>query len=218
MLQVTTRTNRYSNIGNDVQALWRHYDASADSKFIEKRQVMHVSVLSVCSFAGRLLSGIGSDMLVSKLNQSRFWCLIASSVIFGIAQILATAVQNPNFLVLISSLTGLAYGMLFGVYPSLVAHTFGVHGLSQNWGTMTLAPVVSGNIFNLLYGSIFDSHTIVEDDGTRECLIGRKCYSSAYLVTFFASIGGLVLCLWCIWHENQVAKRKMKEARRFSNN
>jgi len=45
-----------------------------------------------------------------------------------------------------------AYGFLFGVYPSLVAETFGVHGLSQNWGCMTLAPVISGNIFNLLYG------------------------------------------------------------------
>jgi hypothetical protein len=46
-----------SNIGNDATALWRHYDDSASEDFIMKRQAMHVSILSVCSFSGRLLSG-----------------------------------------------------------------------------------------------------------------------------------------------------------------
>ena len=46
-----------------------------------------------------------------------------------------------------------AYGFLFGVYPALVAECFGVHGLSQNWGCMILAPIVFGNIFNLAYGT-----------------------------------------------------------------
>jgi hypothetical protein len=38
-------------------ALWRHYDDSATEEFITKRQAMHVSILSVGSFAGRLGSG-----------------------------------------------------------------------------------------------------------------------------------------------------------------
>jgi len=50
-----------------------------------------------------------------------------------------------------------AYGFLFGVYPSLVAEAFGVHGLSQNWGCMIFAPVIAGNIFNLLYGTLLNS-------------------------------------------------------------
>ncbi len=49
-----------------------------------------------------------------------------------------------------------AYGFLFGVYPSLVAEAFGVHGLSQNWGCMIFAPVIAGNMFNLLYGTLFN--------------------------------------------------------------
>jgi hypothetical protein len=47
----------YSNIGNDATALWRHYDDSVSEDFIMKRQAMHVSILSVCSFIGRLGSG-----------------------------------------------------------------------------------------------------------------------------------------------------------------
>ncbi|KAL2405881.1 hypothetical protein ABEF95_001962 [Exophiala dermatitidis] len=205
-----------NNIGNDAQALWKHYDPSITPSFIEKRQAVHVSVLSFFSFAGRLLSGIGSDLLVSKLGRSRFWCLFASAVIFCLAQLLATAISNPNLLILVSGSTGLAYGILFGVYPSLVAHCFGVHGLSQNWGTMTLAPVISGNIFNLLYGHIYDSHSVRNEEGDRECLEGKDCYSSAYWVTLCAAILGVGCCLWSIWHEYRVHKVKKNKDRRRS--
>lgn len=81
---------------------------------------------------------------------SRFWCLFISSTIFLVAQVCGARIENPHLLGFLSGLTGLAYGFLFGVYPALVAETFGVNGLSQNWGTMTLAPVVFGNIFNLI--------------------------------------------------------------------
>jgi len=198
-----------NNIGNDAQALWKHYDPSTTSEFIEKRQAMHVSILSFFSFSGRLLSGIGSDILVSKLGRSRFWCLFVSAIIFCFAQVTGTVVQNPHLLVLVSGLTGLGYGMLFGVYPSLVAHWFGVHGLSQNWGTMTLAPVISGNIFNLLYGWIYDSHSEVNDEkGHMECLVGRKCYAQAYWVALGAAVIGVGTCLWAIRHEYLVHSKQ----------
>ena len=201
-----------NNIGNDALALWKHHDPSTSVSFIESRQAMHVSILSFCSFSGRLLSGIGSDLLVSRLNRSRFWCLFASGLIFCMTQVVATAVQNPHYLTLVSGLTGLAYGILFGVYPSLVAHCFGVHGLSQNWGTMTLAPVISGNIFNLLYGKIYDAHSVRNDEaGHMECLLGNECYRSAYWVTFGAALLGVLCCLWSIWHESQVHRRTGRE-------
>lgn len=197
-----------NNVGNDAQALWKHFAPSTDAHYIELRQQMHVSIISLGSFTGRLLSGIGSDLLVSKLNRSRFWCLFVSAVIFVLAQYAATQISNPNYLVLVSSLTGLAYGMLFGVYPSLVAHIFGVHGLSQNWGTMTLAPVISGNIYNLLYGRIYDGHSVVDDKGHHECLEGKSCYVAAYWVTWASAIGAVGLCSWSIWHEWRVHSRR----------
>jgi len=172
---------------------------------------MHVSVLSIFSFLGRLLSGIGSDVIVKKLHMSRFWCIIISSLVFCAAQVAGATIENPNSLVFVSGLTGLGYGFLFGVYPTLVAEAFGVHGLSQNWGCMTLAPVVAGNIFNLLYGTIYDSHSIVSRDGHRMCPDGLQCYSTAYWATFGASVTGVLLSLWCIRHEhvkNVRARRK----------
>ena len=67
------------------------------------------------SFVGRLVSGIGSDLIVKKLHMSRFWCTAASATVFLFAQICAIRIENPNNLWAVSGLTGLAYGFLFGV-------------------------------------------------------------------------------------------------------
>jgi hypothetical protein len=83
---------------------------------------------------------------------------------------------------------------------------------------MTLAPVVSGNVFNLLYGKIYDAHSVTNDEeGHMECLLGNECYRSAYWVTFFAAVLGVGCCAWSIWHENRVHKAvKGKEGRERS--
>lgn len=208
-----------NNIGNIAQALWLALDPDTPDSFIAKRQVLHVSILSVMSFTGRLTSGIGSDVLVRKYNLSRFWCLFAASIVFISAQISALLITYPTLLVFVSGLSGFAYGMLFGVYPSLVAHTFGVHGLSQNWGTMTLAPVISGNVFNLIYGRIYDSHSVLDDKtGDRECLEGKSCYVGAFWMTLVASLGALALSLYTIWYEKRVEHERWKGKRRRSGN
>ncbi|KAL0944195.1 major facilitator superfamily transporter [Colletotrichum truncatum] len=190
-----------NNIGNDVKALWRHWDESVDEAYLITRQQMHVSILSICSFAGRLLSGAGSDFIVKVLHGSRVWCLVVSSLVFFLAQILALTITNPHLLGLVSGLSGIAYGFLFGVFPSIVAESFGIHGLSQNWGLMTLSPVVSGNIFNIFYGKIYDKHSIVGPDGERVCHDGLNCYRAAYLMTLASCSIGLVLTLWVIRHQ-----------------
>lgn len=138
---------------------------------------------------------------------SRLWCLVISSALFCVTQFAGTQISNPHHLVVVSCLSGLGYGFLFGVYPSLVAHMFGIKGLSQNWGAMTLAPVISGNVFNLLYGAIYDRHSMVAPSGERDCREGLGCYRSAYWVTFFSAVSGIVLSLWCIWYEKRAHAR-----------
>lgn len=203
-----------NNIGHDAQALWTHYDDTASKDFIAKRQLIHVSIISFMSFLGRLASGVGSDVLVKKLHMSRFWCVTTSATIFTLAQVCATRIENPNHLWVISGLSGLGYGTLFGVFPALVVDAFGVHGFSVNWGFMTLAPVVSGNIFNLCYGAIFDHHSEVLPSGERSCSEGLECYRSAYLITFFASLVGILVSFWSIRHEHVVKNRDIQDDRR----
>ncbi|KAI1997397.1 hypothetical protein LOZ53_000576 [Ophidiomyces ophidiicola] len=193
-----------NNIGYDAKALWTYYDRNVTSGFLQKQQGIHVSTLSVLSCVGRLLSGIGSDLLVKQLQMSRIWCLFISSLCFCSAQFAATRISDPHQLLFVSGMTGLAYGMLFGVFPSIVAHTFGIGGISQNWGVMTLAAVIGGNIFNLIYGFIFDRNSYISPDGDRDCREGLRCYRAAYWVTFSAGLLGTVIALWSIWHERSI--------------
>ncbi|KAK7748982.1 hypothetical protein SLS53_001007 [Cytospora paraplurivora] len=190
-----------NNIGHSVQALWQYYDDTVSNETLLKRQQLHVSILSVASFSGRLLSGVGSDFLVKVLHASRVWCLVVAGFIFFVAQVCALEIINPHLLSLVSGLSGLGYGFLFGVFPSIVAESFGIHGLSQNWGLMAMSPVVSSNIFNLFYGIVFDRHSVISPDGERSCVEGLQCYRSAYLVTVSACVVGFVLTLFVIRHQ-----------------
>ena len=158
-------------------------------------------------------TGVGSDIIVSRLHLSRFWMLLLSSLVFLLGQIAAISITIPQQLVLVSSLNGFAYGVLFGVGPALVVEAFGIRGLSQNWGIMTLAPILFGNIFNLVYGGVYDSHSTVVGgkDRHRSCDGGVECYRSAYLVTMAASVVGVVLSLWSIRHDYL---GKLKRAKR----
>lgn len=78
---------------------------------------------------------------------------------------------------------------------------------------MTLAPVISGNIFNILYGTVYDRHSMVLPGGERDCTEGLSCYRTAYWVTFGAAIVGVGVSLWSIWHEGVVLRRRGKEGR-----
>ena len=54
-----------------AKALWKYYDDSAGPDFIQKRQVMHVSTLSILSCTGRLLSGMFMLIPAFHLNAMR---------------------------------------------------------------------------------------------------------------------------------------------------
>ena len=166
--------------------------------------------MSLTSKAKFIHLGIGSDLIV-KLRMSRLWCLFISSTLFLLAQVCGTQIDNPHALGFLSGLTGLAYGFLFGVYPSIVAETFGMNGLSQNWGCMTLAPILFGNIFTLVYGGIYDQHSIILPDGQRDCKDGLHCYRNAYFVTLGASLIGVGFSLWTIHHDWIAKLKKHKE-------
>ena len=75
---------------------------------------------------------------------------------------------------------------------------------------MTLAPVISGNIFNLIYGRIYDHHSTIVD-GQRVCPDGLNCYHTAYWVTFGASLVGIVVSLWSVRRDHVRKGRLVKE-------
>lgn len=203
---ITMTRCRVNLLPSDRHFMFQSYHSSAllaDSPVV--CLAMHLEILKLT------ISGVGSDFLSKVLKASRLWCLTIAAAIFLVGQTFALNIENPNYLSVVSSLTGLAYGFLFGCFPSLVAEAFGVHGLSTNWGFMTLSPVISGNIFNLFYGVVYDTHSILKPGGERECTEGLACYRSAYLVTVVACLLGLVVSLWSIWYTHNLRLQEEKE-------
>ncbi|RPA94478.1 MFS general substrate transporter [Choiromyces venosus 120613-1] len=194
-----------NNIGHSVQALWAKFAPDKHPDYVQGQQSMHVSILSLFSFSGRILSGVSSDILYRKYGLQRLWLIVASASIFSLAQLYALAVENPNRLWLVSSLSGLGYGVLFGVYPTIISEEFGLHGLSQNWGTMTVSAVISGQIFNLFYGRVYDDHSVITPEGSRECNLGLECYRNSYWITLGAVLLGLVTALGAIQRHRRLS-------------
>ena len=157
-------------------------------------------------------SGIGSDILVKRMGKSRFWCLVGSSCTFILGQFVALNLTDPRNLWLISCLTGLGYGALFGVFPALTADAFGVAGLSLNWGCMTMAPVFSGNVYNMAYGAIYDSNSNMNEEGNRVCNLGLGCYRPAYMLTLVSAVVGLGVALYSVRREGKRRQNRVDDS------
>lgn len=78
---------------------------------------------------------------------------------------------------------------------------------------MTLAPIVFGNIFNLLYGRIYDHHSYIHN-GHRTCLEGLDCYRRAYWMTLGGSLVAVGLSLWSIRYAH-VKQTRVRSAERL---
>ncbi|SPO20744.1 uncharacterized protein UTRI_00220 [Ustilago trichophora] len=180
---------------------------------VQQLQAQQVSAISLCNFSGRIIIGLLSDFLVNKTCSAanRVWLLIVVTTLAFASQLLAAfpgAISTVDDLFAISTLTGLAYGTLFGVCPTLVFEWFGMKHFSQNYGFVSLSPVVAGNVFNLLFGRIYDSHVPISNSGDETaiikvvletlkkggedtdhsvkrhlCMDGEECYRQVFVVT-----------------------------------
>lgn len=80
---------------------------------------------------------------------------------------------------------------------------------SENWGYLTLAPIVAGNIFSLMFGSNLDAHethprlpdwkgTVSHHTVTMppRCMLGKECYVDTVYVTMVACFVAVLLSFW----------------------
>ena len=207
------RGNRVLVAADNADLLFRRADfqqLKLDAKAsVQHLQAQQVSAISLCNFGGRILIGLLSDYLVNRTASAanRVWLLIVVTVLALASQLLAAfpgAISTVDALFAVSTLTGLAYGTLFGVCPTLVFEWFGMKHFSQNYGFVSLSPVVAGNVFNLLFGRVYDSHVPLDarmleqvvavlkgkagghgdHAPTRHlCMDGEECYRSVFVVT-----------------------------------
>ncbi|KAK6904259.1 hypothetical protein I203_107775 [Kwoniella mangroviensis CBS 8507] len=149
-----------NNAGTVALALGRDGQRVYDKERVAGYQAKQVGLVSLWNCGGRIIGGVVSDFGKNKFGIRRVWFLPIVAILFTISQVSALETTRVQSLWMVSTLLGLAYGALFNVMPMLVLEWFGMKHFSQNWGWTAVAPVIGGNAFNLLFGKVYDSHTI----------------------------------------------------------
>ncbi|KIJ58855.1 hypothetical protein HYDPIDRAFT_101889 [Hydnomerulius pinastri MD-312] len=204
-----------NNVGSISQALYAKANPIYDDLEASKWQAAQVSTVSIGNFAGRILIGLISDFTRNRLHLPRAYCLCIVSSLFIVSQAFAIGITSVQSLWMASALLGLAYGSLFGICPTIVIEWFGLAHLSENWGYASLAPLVGGNLFSLMFGRNLDAHAPNQDTRgslSTRCFDGRGCYVSSLEVTIVACFVALGLSVWAGIRDGR--KGKGKNARR----
>ncbi|KAH3661730.1 hypothetical protein OGAPHI_005908 [Ogataea philodendri] len=173
------------------------------SSKISAYQALQVSILSLCNFLGRIVSGVVSDFLHKKLKLQRLW-VITVFVIVGICAALSLLVfDTPQTLSLSSGLYGLCYGAIYGAMPAILAESFGSRHFATTWSVHGTGSVVAFLLLSNYFGRAYDSQSEYIEDGQgkiiRACMHGNRCYYNVFTVNVGIGLVCLALCLRMIY-------------------
>lgn len=186
-----------------------------------------------------------ADFVRNYLNRPRSFCITVVAAIFIVSQVTCYYVEAVENLWKASALLGLAYGCMFGLFPTICIEWFGlrmyhhtsrslgvnadVHDaahFSENWGFVSLSPMLGSNVFSLAFGRNLDAHAphsapaqsaspsalsermadIARRAGlpsSTQCLEGRACYRDSLKLTIGACCVALLLAMYSGWRDRR---------------
>src|SRR5712672_1181946 len=111
---------------------------------------------------------------------------------------------------------------IFFLLPRGVLKRRAAH-FSENWGILSVFPVLGGNVFSIAFGRNLDAHAPPEEpspnvlptSSERQCLAGRECYVQTLYLNLWACVIVLGLAVWAgrrDWVDWQERGRRVKPA------
>ncbi|OSX60721.1 hypothetical protein POSPLADRAFT_1148283 [Postia placenta MAD-698-R-SB12] len=194
-----------NNVGSISQALFAKGNPNYDEGKAAQLQASQVSIVSIMNCLGRVSIGMLADFTKSFLKLPRSFCLPLIACIFIISQITCYYVEDVGALWKASALLGAAYGAMFGLFPTIVIEWFGLPHFSENWGFVSLSPMIGSNIFSIAFGRNLDAHA----PPSSPCLEGRTCYADSLKLTIAACCVALGLAVYSGWRDR---RRQMRIA------
>jgi len=209
-----------NNVGSMTQALYARTAPIYDELRASQWQATQVSTISVVNCIGRILLGLIADSSKRFWNTSRSVYISLVASLFVISQLVAYSTTEISQLWKASALLGLSYGSMFGLFPAISIEWFGLKHFSENWGIMSLAPVIGSNILSLAFGRILDAHSPSESDGElvhardppppphARCMEGRDCYVDSLKLTLSACLLALVLAMYAGFRDHHKHRQR----------
>ncbi|KAJ7886216.1 major facilitator superfamily domain-containing protein [Mycena olivaceomarginata] len=200
-----------NNVGSMSQALFSQDNPAYDEVEASKWQATQVSTISIMNFAGRIIIGLISDNIKNRFGFPRSYSLLLVSSLFFSSQLLAAQITDVTNLWKASALVGLSYGTIFGIFPTVCIEFFGLSHFSENWGYLSLSPLVGGNLFSIAFGRNLDAHDPGETTAAvtavrtvaHQCLEGRSCYVATLGLTGAACFAAILLSALAAWRERR---------------
>ncbi|TEB28962.1 MFS general substrate transporter [Coprinellus micaceus] len=222
-----------NNVGSMSQALYSHNNPHYDPVESARWQSTQVSSISLMNCAGRIVIGVISDFAKNRFDIPRSYCLVVVSIVACISQLITAHVDNVADLWIASSALGLGYGAVFSLLPTVCLEWFGMPHFSENWGYLSLSPMIGGNLFSLVFGYNLDN----KDEGSSppshkpvshvsrlvtrgglpsndiRCSNGLGCYKDSIYMTIAATVLALGLSIWASVRDRKKIRKALLKRR-----
>ena len=91
---------------------------------------------------------------------------------------------------------------------------------SENWGIISVFPIIGGNLFSLAFGRNLDAHEPAASPigstppsiSARQCLAGRECYVQSLYLNILACVLALMLSVWAGRRDWSDWQRRLQQA------
>ncbi|KAJ0409059.1 hypothetical protein P43SY_002193 [Pythium insidiosum] len=150
-----------------------------------------VALFSVGNCVGRLVAGALSDHLISRCPRIYFISFASLFVAFNHALLLSLP---PSLLAYPITLSGVADGVMFAVFPVLTRETFGLRHFGKNFGLISVANAMGFPLFFSPIGSYVYKASSITIDGVEKC-IGDHCFRPVFLLVIALSCVALLASL-----------------------
>ena len=131
-------------------ALSQHYLGISDSYGVASAGAIMVSATMITNTGGKLLYGILSDKLGSRLTASVYIVAITCALL------MMATVRDYTLLLVAAALIGLSYSMGTVASSSIVREVFGPENYSKVYPKLSFCITLSSSSFTTLIGSAYD--------------------------------------------------------------
>ena len=180
-----------------------------------------VKLFSIFNCAGRLISGLVSQIYL-KRGVARGWFMLLASLVMSLACAI-TAFAPLEVLYLPVVFAGFAFGSFWCLIPTITSEIFGTRYFATIYNTISVGPAIGSVVLSsIMAGSLYDLHSkkyYTGDFGpdgqplfVQRC-VGSQCFQATYLIcsciAFLGACASVILVrrtakLYDILHRAQV--------------
>jgi hypothetical protein len=169
-----------------------------------------VSLISIWNYAGRIVSGFTSEILLTRYKFPRTLMVTVVLLLSCVGHLLI-AFGVPQSLYLASVLVGFCFGALWPLVYAVISEVFGLKYYSTLYNFGTVASPVGAYLLNVrVSGYFYDVEAAKQHGGSlagvdKTCM-GVECFKKSFLIVTGVTVLGIVVSLVLVWRTRKFYK------------